>query len=163
MDHSDSEKENLLLPHRLLFPINSKGSFICTIPQTGKHMPWPLLHQSWSTGWINETLNTFHLVIWCWTYGKGPLSKRGETHSHHYMGYLFWLAARDLLYVPLADRITHTTAFVTTVVEHWLEWEIAQWIMQLDALNLFKYLPKHKIFNSLLLSNFSEKLVFQAS
>ena len=24
------------------------------------------------------------------------------------------------------DRITHTTAFVTPVVEHWLEWEIAQ-------------------------------------
>ena len=34
-DHLDSEKGNLLLPHRLLFPINSKGSFICTIPQTG--------------------------------------------------------------------------------------------------------------------------------
>ena len=34
-EHSDSEKGNLLLPHRLLFPINSKGSFICTIPQTG--------------------------------------------------------------------------------------------------------------------------------
>ena len=34
-DHSDSEKGNLLPPHTLLFPINSKGSFICTIPQTG--------------------------------------------------------------------------------------------------------------------------------
>ena len=34
-DHSDSEKGNLLPPHRLLFPISSKGSFICTIPQTG--------------------------------------------------------------------------------------------------------------------------------
>ena len=34
-DHSDSERGNLLLPHGLLFPINSKGSFICTIPQTG--------------------------------------------------------------------------------------------------------------------------------
>ena len=33
-DHSDSEKGNPLPPHRLLFPINSKGSFICTIPQT---------------------------------------------------------------------------------------------------------------------------------
>ena len=50
-DHSDSEKGNLLLPHRLLLSINSKGSFICTI-------------------------------------------------SH---------------------RITHTMAFVTPVVEHWLE------------------------------------------
>ena len=26
------------------------------------------------------------------------------------------------------DRIAHTTAFVTPVVEHWLEWEIAQWV-----------------------------------
>ena len=34
-DHSDSERGNLLLPHGLLFLINSKGSFICTIPQTG--------------------------------------------------------------------------------------------------------------------------------
>ena len=34
-DHSDSEKGNLLPPHRLLLSINSKGSFICTIPQTG--------------------------------------------------------------------------------------------------------------------------------
>ena len=50
-DHSDSEKGNPLPPHRLLLSINSKGSFICTIP----------------------------------------------------------------------DRITHTTAFVTPVMEHWLE------------------------------------------
>ena len=34
-DHSDSEKGNPLPPHRLLLLINSKGSFICTIPQTG--------------------------------------------------------------------------------------------------------------------------------
>ena len=31
-DHSDSERGNLLPPHGLLFPISSKGSFICTIP-----------------------------------------------------------------------------------------------------------------------------------
>ena len=34
-DHSDSERENPLLPHGILFPIISKGSFIRTIPQTG--------------------------------------------------------------------------------------------------------------------------------
>ena len=34
-DHSDSEKGNPLPPHRLILSINSKGSFICTIPQTG--------------------------------------------------------------------------------------------------------------------------------
>ena len=34
-DHSDSERGNPLPPHGLLFPINSKGSFICTNPQIG--------------------------------------------------------------------------------------------------------------------------------
>ena len=52
-EHSDSKRGNLLPPHGLLFPINSKGSFICTIP----------------------------------------------------------------------DRIAHTMAFVTPVMEHWLERE----------------------------------------
>ena len=32
---SDGEKGNPLPPHRLLLLINSKGSFICTIPKTG--------------------------------------------------------------------------------------------------------------------------------
>ena len=58
-DHSDREKGNPLPPHRLLFPIISKGSFICTIPH----------------------------------------------------------------------RIAHTTAvYITPVMEHWLEQEIAQWV-----------------------------------
>ena len=34
-NHSDSVRRNQLPPHGLLFPISSKGSFICTIPQTG--------------------------------------------------------------------------------------------------------------------------------
>ena len=34
-DHSESERGNPLPPHGLLFPISSKGSFICIIPQTG--------------------------------------------------------------------------------------------------------------------------------
>ena len=33
--HSDSELGNPLPPHGLLFSIDSKGSFICTIPHTG--------------------------------------------------------------------------------------------------------------------------------
>ena len=45
-NHSDSEKGNPLLPHWLLLSINSKGSFICTIPQTGYHIPQPLLPPS---------------------------------------------------------------------------------------------------------------------
>ena len=31
-DHADSERENLLPQYEQLFPINNKGSFICTIP-----------------------------------------------------------------------------------------------------------------------------------
>ena len=42
-NHSDSERGNPL--------ISSKGSYICIVPQTGLHIPQPLLHQSWSTGW----------------------------------------------------------------------------------------------------------------
>ena len=34
-DHSDSERGNPMPPHRLLFPIGGKGSFIFIIPQTG--------------------------------------------------------------------------------------------------------------------------------
>ena len=42
-DHSDSERGNQLLPiHGLLFLNSSKGSFICTIPQTGQYIPQPL-------------------------------------------------------------------------------------------------------------------------
>ena len=39
MDHSDNERGNLLLPHGLLFPINSKGSFICIIPDKMTQTP----------------------------------------------------------------------------------------------------------------------------
>ena len=40
-----------LSPHRLLFPVSSKGSFICTFPQTGQHISQPLMDQLWTTGW----------------------------------------------------------------------------------------------------------------
>ena len=65
-DHSDNEKGNPLPPHRLLFLINSKGYFICTIPQTGYHIPQPLLHQSWgSMGAEGPNQNdTIVVVFW---------------------------------------------------------------------------------------------------
>ena len=33
------------------------------------------------------------------------------------------------------DRITHTTAFVTPGVEHWLEREIAQWVHHVGSIH----------------------------
>ena len=53
-DHSASEQGNPMPTHRLLFLISSKGSFICTMPQTGYHIPRSLLYQSWSTDWNEE-------------------------------------------------------------------------------------------------------------
>ena len=44
-DHSYSEGGNPLLPHWLLFPINSKGSFICSIPQTGQLLGKDFLYE----------------------------------------------------------------------------------------------------------------------
>ena len=49
---------------------------------------------------------------------------RKETRCRH-IGYSYQLTARVLLYAP-SHR--HTTAFVTPIVEHWLEREIAQWV-----------------------------------
>ena len=51
MDHSDRKKVNLL-PSLLglFFSVSSKGSFICTIPQTGKHISRPLLHLCGGSG-----------------------------------------------------------------------------------------------------------------
>ena len=46
----------------------------------------------------------------------------------------------------LTDRISHTTAFVTPVVEHWLEREIAQWVhLQGSGVNVTGMLDSVKI------------------
>ena len=60
-DHSGSERENPLPPHGLLFPISSKGYFICNIPQTGQHIPRTLLHQSWR---LDNTIHIFSVKLY---------------------------------------------------------------------------------------------------
>ena len=55
-DHSEIRISPSSL-HELFFFISNKGSFIppytfwFIIPLTGYHIPWPLLHQWWSTDW----------------------------------------------------------------------------------------------------------------
>ena len=72
---------------------------------------------------FNDALNTFYL----WLYGVGhmvkdhSLSKRVNPLPPY--GLLFPISS---MHHP-TDRIAHTTAFVTPVVGHWLEREIAQW------------------------------------
>ena len=75
---------------------------------------------------FNDTLNTFYLRL----YGVGHMvkdhsdSERGNPLPPH--GLLFPIQF-FYMHHP-TDRIAHTTAFVTPIVEHWLEREIAQWV-----------------------------------
>ena len=67
-DHSDSEKGNPLPPHRLLFLINSKGSFICTF-------------------FIYLMMHFYGYVVF--DYMVNDHSAREETCYCHYMGHSF--------------------------------------------------------------------------
>ena len=78
---------------------------------------------------FNDALNTFYLRL----YGVGHMvkdhsdSERGNPLPPH--GLLFPISSKGSLYMHHpTDRMSHTTAFVTPVVEHWLEREIAQWV-----------------------------------
>ena len=70
-DHSDSEKGNPLLPHRLLLSINSKGSFICTIPDGITHTTAfgkPVVEH-----WLEQEIAQ-------WVH---PMKDRSDDPSHH--------------------------------------------------------------------------------
>ena len=61
--------------------------------------------------------------LWCQTCVKD--SERGNPVAPHRL--LFPISSKGFLYMHHpTDRLTHTTDFVTPVVEHWLEQEIAQ-------------------------------------
>ena len=78
---------------------------------------------------IYDALNTFYL----WLYGVRHMvkdhsdSEKGNPLPPHRL--LLSISSKGSFYMHHpTDRITHTTAFVTPVVEHWLEREIAQWV-----------------------------------
>ena len=52
-------------------------------------------------------------------------SERGNLLPH---GLLIRINSNGSFICIIPDKITHTMAFVTPVVEHWLEREIAQWV-----------------------------------
>ena len=64
-------------------------------------------------------------------------SKRGNPLLSH--GLLFPIAARVLLMHYPTDKVAHTTAFDTPVVEHWLEREIDQWVQRKNRNGLSHY------------------------
>ena len=70
-DHSDSERGNPLPPHGLLFPISSKGSFICIIPQI--------------TAFVNPVVEDWlEREIAQWVH---PMNDRSDDPSHHERSY----------------------------------------------------------------------------
>ena len=78
---------------------------------------------------FNDSLNTFYLR----TYGKGHSdSERGNPLPPH--GLLFPISSNGSFICKIPDRIAHTTAFVTPVVEHWLGREIAQWVYHEESI-----------------------------
>ena len=72
--------------------------FICTIPQTGQHIPRPLLHQSWNTSWNEKQLNS-------------PMKDRSDDPSHHERTLL-----PELQLAPLNDLENHLINFNCTGV-----------------------------------------------
>ena len=52
-------------------------------------------------------------------------SEKGNPLPPHRL--LLSINSKGSFICTIIERITHTTAFVTPVVEHWLEREIAQW------------------------------------
>ena len=99
-DPSVSERGNPLPPHALLFPISSKGSFICTIPDKIAHTT--AFCTRVVEHWLERRL-----------YGVRHMVK---DHSDSERGN----PLRHICSIP------HTMAFVTYVVKHRLEREIAQ-------------------------------------
>ena len=68
---------------------------------------------------LYNTLNTFYLRLYDITHMVNQLPPHGL---------LFPNSSKGSFICTIPVRITHNMAFVTPVVEHWLEREIAQWV-----------------------------------
>ena len=90
-DHSDSERGNPLLPHRLLLSINSKGSFICTIP---RHVTPVVEH--WLTREIAQRVH--------------PMKDRSDDPSHHERT----LLPRSYISLPVNEERGLTGTLITS-------------------------------------------------
>ena len=73
---------------------------------------------------FNDAVNTFYLRLYGVTHmvKDHSDSERGNPLPTH--GLLFLINSKGSYMHHLKDRMTHTTVFVTPVVEHWLEREI---------------------------------------
>ena len=120
-DHSDCEGGNPLPPHALDVrtpppPVKCMMTVLCLSLIAA-------LERKEGNVLFNDALNTFYLRL----YGVGHMVK---DHSDNKRGNPLSPISSKGYFIRIipTDRITHTTAFVTAVVEHWLEREIAQWV-----------------------------------
>ena len=77
---------------------------------------------------FNDALNTFYLWLYCVRHmvKDHSDSEKGNPVPPHRLLLLINSKGSFYMHHP-TDRIAHTMAFVTPVVEHWLERDIAQW------------------------------------
>ena len=108
--HSDSERGNLLPPHRLLFPISSKGSFICIIPQTiyGVSVRRNLLLPHHELLFMNNSKGSFICTHFIYGYNMVSESERGNLLLPH-QGLRFQKTTRVLLYIYIYLSIQDST------------------------------------------------------
>ena len=91
---------------------------------------------------FNDALNTFYLQLYGVRYMVKDHSdfERGNPLPPH--GLLFPISSKVFFYMHHPrDRITHTTGFVTPVVDHWLEREIAQWVHHVGSIHELHFGP----------------------
>ena len=89
---------------------------------------------------FNDTLNTFYLRLYGVRQGD---SEKGNQLPPHRL--LLLINSKGSFICTILDRITHTTAFVTPVVEHWLEPELKQTRLKKERYLIKQYtnfLPK---------------------
>ena len=95
---------------------------------------------------FNDALNTFYLRL----YGVGHMvkdhsdSEKGNPLPPHRL--LLSINSKGSFICTILDRITHTTTFVTPVVEHWLERELKQTRLKKERSLIKQYthfLPKN--------------------
>ena len=78
--------------------------------------------------YFNDALSTFYLRL----YGLRNMvkdhsdSEKGNPLPPHRL--LFSISSKGYFICTILHRTAHTTPFVKSVVEHWLEREIAQWV-----------------------------------
>ena len=104
----------------------STHQLIFSFPRSGQAKEYYLYIQSKLLCFIWRcTQHISFTVIWHQTYVKDHSdSERGNLLLTHWL--LFPISSKGSFMHHPTDRITHTTAFVTPVMEHWLEREIAQ-------------------------------------